>query len=260
MKPSTSRSLGLWLVFTGLAQPFHAPGLDLLERYPTTLTQGDASPNRARPWEFSGHDIFRLSAFKFEVAELRIEMGPADVGVGHSSDGAVWAVVLPREGGKLKSPVAQGEEAIAHVWLRFHPKELARLFPSETVIGPGATNLLARMRVIANAKFSSSWHAGMNAMIPEPKDLTVDVDTKGGPRRFFIVDTRLPKAEYVAAFERRSAKLPPAFSAALAEQAFDQLWEAFDQDYAMFVLRPRVDWAKLREQYPTESTGGDFRL
>jgi hypothetical protein len=31
--------------------------------------------------------------------------------------------------------------------------------------------------------------------------------------------------------------------------AFDQLWQAFDQDYAMFVLRPEVDWAKLREQY-----------
>ena len=31
--------------------------------------------------------------------------------------------------------------------------------------------------------------------------------------------------------------------------AFDQMWEAFDQKYAMFVLRPEVDWAKLREQY-----------
>lgn len=32
-------------------------------------------------------------------------------------------------------------------------------------------------------------------------------------------------------------------------QAFDQLWQAFDRDYAMFVLRPAVDWAKLRDQY-----------
>jgi hypothetical protein len=31
--------------------------------------------------------------------------------------------------------------------------------------------------------------------------------------------------------------------------AFDKLWGAFEQDYAMFVLRPEVDWAKLREQY-----------
>jgi hypothetical protein len=33
------------------------------------------------------------------------------------------------------------------------------------------------------------------------------------------------------------------------EAAFDQLWNAFDQDYAMFVLRPEVDWNKLRDQY-----------
>jgi hypothetical protein len=35
----------------------------------------------------------------------------------------------------------------------------------------------------------------------------------------------------------------------LARAAFDHLWQAFDRDYAMFVLRPEVDWTKLREQY-----------
>ncbi len=34
-----------------------------------------------------------------------------------------------------------------------------------------------------------------------------------------------------------------------AGKAFDQMWEAFDRDYAMFVLRPEMDWAKLRQQY-----------
>ena len=36
---------------------------------------------------------------------------------------------------------------------------------------------------------------------------------------------------------------------ALAATAFDQLWAAFDRDYAMFGLRPEVDWATLRAQY-----------
>jgi hypothetical protein len=27
------------------------------------------------------------------------------------------------------------------------------------------------------------------------------------------------------------------------------MWEAFDRDYAMFAIRPEVDWAKLRQQY-----------
>ncbi|HEV2208111.1 MAG TPA: S41 family peptidase [Verrucomicrobiae bacterium] len=40
-----------------------------------------------------------------------------------------------------------------------------------------------------------------------------------------------------------------AFSAESTAAAFDQLWQAFDKDYAMFVLRPEVDWNKLREEY-----------
>ena len=42
-----------------------------------------------------------------------------------------------------------------------------------------------------------------------------------------------------------SSNLPPA----LAAKAFDQLWGAFDRDYAMFALRPEVDWNRLRELY-----------
>jgi hypothetical protein len=95
----------------------------------------------------------------------------------------------------------------------------------------------------------SSWQAGRRALIPEPKDLTVDVDTQGGPRRFFIVDTEAKTAQYADGFESSPVKLPPAITRELAEAAFDQLWNAFDEKYAMFVLRPEVDWAKLREQY-----------
>jgi len=120
-----------------------------------------------------------------QLAELRIDIGPADLGIGHCADGAVWAVVLPREGGKLTSPAATREETIAHVWLRFHPKEIRRLFPDETVSSNSATNLMAQMEIIASSKFTSSWHAGLNAMIPEPKDLTVDVDNENAKVRVF---------------------------------------------------------------------------
>ena len=113
----------------------------------------------------------------------------------------------------------------------------------------GARSLAAQMRAIANAKFTSSWHAGPNAMIPEPKEMTVDVDTRGGLRRFFAVDTEAQTAKYVAAFEKRYVKPPPPITPALAEEAFDKLWQAFDRDYAMFTLRPEVDWTALRNQY-----------
>jgi hypothetical protein len=223
--------------------------VDLLQRYPTKLTAGDIKPDQARSWEFTEGDIFRVTQFHLEVGkELRVEVGPADLGLGHCADGAVWAVLIPRQSGELTFST-NPPEAIAHVWLRFHPGEIARLFPPETVSADGATNLLAQMRAIANAKMTSSWQAGGRAMIPEPKDLTVDMDTKDGPRRFFSVDTAVQTAQYWAAFENRSVKLPQAITPALAEAAFDQLWETFDQKYAMFVLRPEVDWAKLREQY-----------
>jgi len=182
-------------------------GVDLLKKYPTTLTAGDAAPSRARPWRFSESDIFRLSSFKLEVGkELRVEAGESDLGIAHCSDGAVWAVLIPRQEGTLRSSVATNEEKAMHVWLRFHPSVIGRLFPPESVSTAGRRSLEERMRAIAEAKFKSSWHAGNNAMIPEPKDLTVDVDTKEGPRRFFAVDTDAKTAQYWEAFADRSFK------------------------------------------------------
>src|SRR5208283_4851776 len=132
--------------------------VDLLQRYPTKLTAGDTRPEQARPWEFTDGDIFRVTQFRLEVGkELRVEVGPADLGIGHCADGAVWAVLIPRAGGTLTRQ-GTNQEAIAHVWLRFHPKEITRLFPVDTVFNDGATNLSAEMRAIANAKMTSSWH------------------------------------------------------------------------------------------------------
>src|SRR5216117_1073035 len=49
-------------------------GIDLLHQYPTKLVVGDSAPERARAWEFTGADIFRLSHFRFEVLnDLRID-------------------------------------------------------------------------------------------------------------------------------------------------------------------------------------------
>jgi Peptidase family S41 len=45
------------------------------------------------------------------------------------------------------------------------------------------------------------------------------------------------------------AEAPSILPPVLAAKAFDQLWEAFDRDYAMFALRPEVDWHRLQELY-----------
>lgn len=223
--------------------------IDLLRRHPTQMTAGDAEPANARAWEFTSADVFRISRFSFGVGnELQLQAGAADLGIGHCTDGAVWAVVLPRESGTLSRGVGD-QTLVAHVWLRFHPGQINRLFPSETVFAADTTNLAARIRAIANAKFPGSWHAGAKALIPNPPDVTLDLDTPAGARRFFVVNTDAKSVKYVNAFENQAVRPSPPFSARLATEAFDQLWKAFDEDYAMFVLRPEVDWSKLREEY-----------
>src|SRR5262245_35796208 len=93
-------TLALGAAFVALASC--ASGVDLLQRYPTTLTGGLLEPNQARPWQFTAQDVFKISKFHFEMGDqLKVDTGPADLGIGHCSDGAVCAILLPVEGGKL---------------------------------------------------------------------------------------------------------------------------------------------------------------
>ncbi len=237
------------LLAAACVQPVSATNtIDLQVRYPTTLTGGDEKPERARPWQFTADDVFFVSKFNLKVGqELEVEIGPADLGIGHCPDGAVWAILIPRTSGRVR-PGNEEPEPITHLWLRFHPARLGGLFPADTVTSGGRTNLVDQMRAIANYKMNASWQAGGNAMIPGPKDMTVDADVKGG-RRFYVVDTDAGTARYESFFASRPMRAPPVFTSALAEQAFDELWENYDRDYAMFVLRPEVDWKHARELY-----------
>jgi RNA polymerase sigma-70 factor (ECF subfamily) len=204
MKRTRIQSMAIAAALSFLATS--AGAVDLLAHYPTTLAAGDAQPDHARAWEFTPEDIFQVSHFALQVGDqLKVETGAGDLGVGHCADGAVWAVLIPRTEGTLTSPVADQGEAIANVWLRFHPAQINQLFPPATVSGNGDTNLISQIKGVVNAKFHSSWHAGDNAMIPEPQDVTVYVDTKAGAHRFFMVDTAAKTAEYVAAFNQRSS-------------------------------------------------------
>jgi hypothetical protein len=202
----TKFSVAATLLAAAVTGVVSGQAVDLLERYPTKLSAGDAEPSRARPWQFTQTDVFRLSGFDFKVGnQLQIELPSADLGIGHCADGAVWGLLISSEDGKLIRAGAKEPEAVANVWLRFHPKEINRLFPNAVASAQPATDLVAKIRAVANVKFRSSFHAGQNAMIPEIKDLTVDVDTKDGQRRFFMVDTAAGTAQYVKAFEKQSS-------------------------------------------------------
>ncbi len=238
--------LGLWASCVSV----NASGVDLLALYPTTLSAGLTNADQALPWDFAAADIFQLSGFSFQVGQgFKVETGPADVGIGHSTNGAVWAVIIPRSGGRLTSQVTNQPEPVLTIWLRFHPSTIDTLFPPDTVSSNGDQDLATEMSVIANFKLQNSWHAGNNVLIPPLNQMTVDVDTLAGPRRFFAVDTAAGTATYYSWFEGHSVPVPPAITPDLAASAFDQLWQAFDQTYAMFVIRPEVDWTALRTQY-----------
>ena len=230
--------------------------VDLLQRYPTTLTEKSTEPEKAREWEFSKKDIYYLSEFSLEIGDaLEVKIGAADVGFGNCVDGAVWAVVIPREQGSIKSTVISEIEIIDHVWLRFHPAEVVKLFPPKTVGVAGDKNLWGRIRKIANSKIRSSWQAGGRAMIPGRSDLTVDADTTKGIRRFFAVDRKAGTARYVDAFENRTVPEDKPFNEDVAKSAFDKLWDEYDRQYPMFILRPEVDWDKLRQEYRPKAIG-----
>jgi hypothetical protein len=133
--------------------------------------------------------------------------------------------------------------------LRFHPGRLAELFPERIVASQGDPSMLPQARRLAAHKMTSCWQAAGRPMIPLRESLTFDLETREGPRRFYSLDTQTGKARYVDAFRTRplAAAKPLEGKAALA--AFDTVWGAFDREYAMFAIKPNVDWAKLRETY-----------
>jgi hypothetical protein len=260
-------TIALASVLSPLVIPSSA-AVELLQRYPTTLTAGSLQPAQARPWQFTQNDIFHVCSFRFEVAKhLKVETGAADLGIGHCADGAVFAIVIPADEGTLtRNGGSAAPEQIAHIWLRFHPGEINRLFPPDTTSAATNISALTKMRAIAGAKFRASYHAGMNAMIPDPKDMTVDVDTKSGLRRFFMVDTQAGKAEYVPAFEKQpvgfdaqnsfAGKAPkivstqPANGARDVDPALNEITVTFDQD-----MDKGFSWTGGGPEYPSSPQG-----
>ena len=130
--------MSLLLPVSGLLSADHAWGqqaggaVDLLKRYPTTLTEGSKSAGEAQAWEFTAADIYHLSEFRLHIGDsLHIEGGQAGLGLGHCPEGAVWAVVLPTEKARLTGSIVPKPGEIAHMWLRFHPNLISELFPGK---------------------------------------------------------------------------------------------------------------------------------
>ncbi len=232
----------------GLFVPASARAVDLAKRYPATLDFSEQP--RGYEWTCGNQDIWRLKEFSYAMGdEFHVKCGPSQVVFGCHELNVVWAAVFPDQPGEILAASPGKGEHVTSVWLRFHPARLGELFPERIVAGQGDASMLPHARRLAAHKMTASWQADNRPMIPRKESLTFDLETREGPRRFYSLDTETGKARYVDAFRRRPLPPPKPLDAKAALEVFDKVWDAFDRDYAMFAIKPKVDWAKLRETY-----------
>lgn len=211
-------------------------------------------------WTAHPGDVWELSGFEFRMkGELEIELGPSTVVIGkNESDklgkSAVWAAVIPHDvedGEPIVAAHAGHRNTVSSIFLRFHPGEISRLFPKKTIQGPGDPLQLIWGKRIYDSKINAGWQSENMPVVPWKQSMVLDVETVQGKRRYYSIDTKKKSVKYVDAFERRVVAPAPqdAIEAHQAAAAFDKAWEAFDKEYAMFAIKPDVDWAALREIY-----------
>ncbi len=224
-------------------------GIDLGTRYPAKL---DSSPTRVGyTWSCDSEDVWSLSSFSYELGDqLKVELGPATVAFGRHDTSVLWAVVLPDQPGRFTaSATGGGDDTVAHIWLRFHPSQVGELFLAATVTGSGEPEKRRQAKRICAWKIHGSWQNGGSPMVPDRNALVIDLDTAKRVRRFFSIDMAAGKADYYSDFERQALPESEKIDRETALEIFDGAWEAFDREYAMFTIKPNVDWKALRDQY-----------
>lgn len=197
----------------------------------------------------------------FEVGlgkDLSLVCKRATVVLGHDGTDVLWAVVLPDKPPKITGALEQEGETAATIVLRFSPYEVGRIFPAATIAGRGDGWHRHEASRIARRKMVWKWctPAGNPTIVPKPVTV-VDVDTVEGPRRFWAIDRDAAKVTRVDDFtDQATPTLKPLDSRAV-QQAFDEVWQAFDKEYAGFVTLPKVDWDALGKRY--RKSAGDAR-
>jgi peptidase S41-like protein/tricorn protease-like protein/Big-like domain-containing protein len=247
MQLSVARTLGL-VVGLVLAVTASAVATDLAQEYPATLDFSESQQGYA--WQSGPQDVWHLKEFDYELGDgFCLRLGPSQIVFGCHESNVLWASVFPDEPGEIVAASAGKGERITSIWLRFHPARLGELFPEQAVVGQGDASLLPRARRLAAHKMHGCWHAGNLPMVPWKKSIVFDLETYEGARRYYFLDTDTGEIEYEDYFRTHPLPVAKPLDSVTALEAFDEVWEAFDRDYAMFVIKPQVDWAKLRQTY-----------
>jgi len=244
MSNSAVSSLTRALALLTLAAAVRA-GEDLAKVYPATRDHVQSGLG----WVTTPEDVWRLSSFELGLGKgLSIEGKKATVVFGRDGTDVLWAVLFPDKPVAIESEHAGNGERTEAILLRFNPYDIGRVFPAKTVQGPGPAWLRARAARIFEHKLGWKWYtpAGNPTIVPR-EFMIVDVDTPQG-RLFYGVDRTAGTVTYVADFgEKPAPPLEPIDSRA-AVAAFDEVFEAFDREYAMFVLLPELDWEKVGKE------------
>ncbi|HVS18983.1 MAG TPA: S41 family peptidase [Planctomycetota bacterium] len=222
-------------------------GEKLSKRYPgkQTWSQYGLAAN------CSTDDVWRLSSFEFAFGkDFELAGGPATAALGVHDGHVLWALVTPDEPATIETLQAGDGETTRSIFLRFAPTEIDKVFPPKTVEGPGPGFARADAARAARHKMGWKWSTGSgNSTIVQPGWVIVDVDTLEGPRRFYALDRGGNTLEYVSDFEDSPLPPSPPIDAETALAAFDEVYAAFSEGYAGFVLLPKLDWKQLGKRY-----------
>jgi hypothetical protein len=231
-----------------------ADPVELGKQYPATLDY--SSTPKGYDWTCGEKDVWKLTNFTLSVGEeFKVDLKSAQVVLGHHDSNVLWAAVFPDQAGEIVRAGAGQGEKVTSIWLRFHPSRLGKIFPAPSVTEQGDARFIRDAKRLAAHKMASCWQSGGRPIVPEMGIIAIDLETQEGSRRFFSIDTTKQKVEYVDAFLKRPLPVASAIGQDEALNVFDTVWEAFDREYAMFVVKPAVDWPKLRERYRPQAQG-----
>lgn len=152
----------------------------------------------------------------------------------------VWAALLPDEPGTVAHPVGDGEHP-SSVFLRFHPSRVGELFPTKTIEGHGPERAILHARRMYAAKIRSGWQSDDWPVIPKKSSIVFDCETTEGRRRYYTADLDRGTVDCVDAFKTPVLRPLVPIEPAVAVEAFEAAWRAFDEEYPKFDLVPDVD-------------------
>lgn len=222
-------------------------GEDLAKVYPA---QREWSQNGLFPVA-NAEDVWEVKSFEVGLGkDLALACKRATVVLGRDGTDVLWAVVLPDKPPKITGEQAREGETAASIVLRFSPYEVGRIFPAATIVGRGDGWRRHEASRIARRKMVWKWCTPAGNPTIVPKSVTiVDVDTVEGPRRFWAIDRTAGQVTRVDDFTDQATPALKPIDARAAQQAFDEVWEAFDKEYAGFVTLPKLDWDALGKRY-----------